>query len=133
MKRTFLNTVGKWAGLILLMAMTCSMALSAFAENEALDYTLYNKSGKTIAIVYMRETGTKEWSDDWLIGYVLEDNQESKMNFNADRDAQYWDIKIIFEDETTFWSEGFDMYNVVSMTVKTRKDGKSYISYANAN
>ena len=78
---------------------------------EHLNFTLYNKSGKTIANVYVSRTDTDVWGEDVLGQSVLQSGESRRINFPGQNPESpcSWDIKVIYDDGTSAEMRSHDL------------------------
>lgn len=104
-----------------LLVITASAAL--FAGKQ--DFVLANKTGLTIAEVYVSASDTDNWEEDVLGQDVLEDEQSVKIRFATGATQCTFDLKIVDEDgDDLFWTD-IDLCKASRVTLKPK--GKAEI------
>jgi hypothetical protein len=93
-------------------------AIPALAGKQ--DFVLVNKTGLTIAEVYVSSSKTNDWQEDVLGQGVLEDDTYVTIRFTgADRQCKF-DIKIVDEDgDELFWTN-IDLCKAERVTLKPK-------------
>ena len=85
-----------------------------------LDFTLVNKTGYTIAHIYVAPTTQREWGDDIMGKDMLADGEEVDILFSTEEVAKKWDIYVTWDgyesDEDVFWI-GFDLSKISKITL----------------
>jgi hypothetical protein len=80
-----------------------AQVIPAHADNDALDFTLANKTGYGIKEIYIAPSASTDWGDS-IISKPLENGDELAITFSAKAKAEHWDIRIVWVDE------GADVY-----------------------
>lgn len=74
----------------------------AYAADQ--DFTLKNRTGYTIASVYVSAAKTTDWEDDVMGKDVLEDGESVDISFPKRASACKYDLKVIYDDkEEAVW------------------------------
>ena len=81
-----------------LMFGIMSQAVPAHADNDALDFTLVNKTGYGIKEIYIAPSAQTDWGDT-IISKPMENGDELAITFDPKEKAEHWDIRIVWVDE----------------------------------
>jgi hypothetical protein len=112
-----LKYVAAGAGALLLAAAP------ALAADQ--DFTLKNRTGYTIASVYVSAAKTTDWEDDVMGRDVLEDGESVDISFPSRASACIYDLKVVYDDkEEAVWG-GLNLCKVSEVEIhynpKTRE------------
>ena len=77
---------------------------------------MVNNSGKVIWRVYC--SSTDSWEEDILGNSTLENGSSVKITFPPSQDARYWDLKVVFRDDSSWYWTGLDLFNISRITVE---------------
>ncbi len=83
----------KHLGLIAALSVMLLTSKAAFAGDQ--DFTLVNKTGVTLAKVFVSPHDAKEWGDDIMGEDVLADDGSVEVKFHRDETAEDWDLKVV--------------------------------------
>lgn len=123
--RVFLVT-----GAVLLMGATSVMSAPQKAvqpsgnliqrvDNAALDFTLTNATGHSIAGLYLSPTGVDTWGPNILPGEFA-DGQSGQVSFAPEAEAANWDMRADWADDSeeayVYWI-GLDLTSINSLTL----------------
>src|ERR1700677_3403308 len=75
-----------------------AQVVPAHADNDALDFTLANKTGYGIKEIYIAPSASTDWGDN-IISKPLENGDALAITFDAKAKAEHWDIRIVWVDE----------------------------------
>jgi hypothetical protein len=114
-------------------ASTQPFPLSQPTLSYDLNFTLVNKTGYTIAHIFVAPTTEREWGDDIMGKDMLANGDEVDIIFSTDEVATKWDIYVTWDgyesDEDVFWI-GFDLSKISIITLyydaKTNKTWAEY-------
>ncbi|MBR1885730.1 MAG: hypothetical protein IJ812_04930, partial [Schwartzia sp.] len=99
----------RFAGLfVAAFILTLAVAAVAFAGRRgSQDFVLENGTGRIITEIYLSPTSTKEWiyQDELGKNQVLYPGQELFLDFDPKDNVQYWDIMVVYDDNTyDYWN-----------------------------
>lgn len=101
--------------------ITVTTALFLLANPAAADprnFTLTNNTGKTIDELYVSPSNEEEWEEDVLGVETLEDEDEAEIDFSQDdRDECEYDLKIVFDDDSSAVWEDVDLCEIEDVSV----------------
>jgi hypothetical protein len=114
-------------------ASTQPFPLTQKTASYDLNFTLVNKTGYTIAHIFVAPTTEREWGDDIMGKDMLANGEEVDIIFSTDEVAAKWDIYVTWDgyesDEDVFWI-GFDLSKISIITLyydaKTNKTWAEY-------
>jgi hypothetical protein len=101
------SVVGLTALLLIVLAYSTSGNYASTAlpavnapQNEALDFTIVNKTGYKIKALYIGASGTGDWAkeDEVLKGRSFDNGQALDIVFNPRAKAEKWDIMVTWAD-----------------------------------
>jgi len=102
-----------------LFAMTLSMA--AYAAQQ--DFTLVNESGVDIHQLYVSPSSMAAWGDDILGDQVLTDGNFAAITFDAEADAELWDLKAVDgEGGEVTWTQ-LNLMEISKLTITIDEEG----------
>lgn len=114
------------AVLVLASLVTSGTALAEGKQN----FTLKNRTGYTIAEVYVSPAKSDDWEEDVMGGDVLANGQNVNIQFSRDAKSCVWDLKVIYDDEEEAEWTGFDLCKVSTISVfYDRKKGETWAEY----
>jgi hypothetical protein len=92
--------------LLALVIGIIAQVVPAHADNEALDFTLVNKTGYGIKGVYIAPSASTDWGDN-IISKALENGDGLAITFSAKAKAEHWDIRIAWvdPDDDVIWKK----------------------------
>lgn len=94
---------------------------SSNASNEALDFTLVNKTGYDIKKLYIGPTSNSEWTEDMEIvnGRKFSNGDTMEVKFNPKANAANWDIRVEWADGSPAeeWMK-LDLTQIEKVTLK---------------
>lgn len=115
--------------LIGLYAATLLAAPSALAEGKQ-NFTLKNKTGYTIAEVYVSPSKASSWEEDVLGRDELADGQSVDITFSRSEKSCNWDLKVVYDDEDTAEWQGFNLCEVSTIRIfYDRKKDQTWAEY----
>ena len=81
------------------------------------DFTLKNKTGYTIASVYVSAANQKDWEDDVMGKDVLDDGEHVDISFPKRASACKYDLKVVYDDkEEAIWGN-LDLCKISSVEI----------------
>lgn len=81
---------------------TSSIAAPAHASDEVL--TIVNRTGYTIAEIYVAPTASDDWEEDVLTDDVLVDGARTNIDMSHSEDTCRWDVRVVYDDgEDSYW------------------------------
>lgn len=92
-------------------------ALPGLALAGDQDFTLVNRTGYTISEVYVAPSKSSDWEEDVLGQDILEDRSSVDINFSRSEDTCRWDLKVVYDDESTAEWAAFDLCTVSKVTI----------------
>lgn len=114
---------------ILITLTLLTLAASAFAQ--VFDFKLVNKTGFTIAEVYVSPADDDEWGEDVLGEDVLENKKSVEIEFDSDYEAALlafnvdkYDLRCELEDGS--YEEWYDLKLEDIMTIEISIDKNGY-------
>jgi len=114
------------AVLVLTALATGGTALAQGKQN----FKLKNRTGYTIAEVYVSPTKSEDWEEDVMGTDVLENGQSVDIEFSRAAKSCVWDLKVIYDDEEEAEWTGFDLCKVSTISVfYDRKKGETWAEY----
>jgi len=94
------------------------------------NFKLKNRTGYTIAEVYVSPTKSEDWEEDVMGTDVLENGQSVDIEFSRAAKSCVWDLKVIYDDEEEAEWTGFDLCKVSTISVfYDRKKGETWAEY----
>ncbi|TMM49799.1 hypothetical protein [Qipengyuania marisflavi] len=90
------------ASAFMLAAFTVVSAPAA-ASDEVL--TVVNRTGYTIAEMYISPSAANDWEEDVLYSDVLDAGDAWRIDFSNSADTCWWDVKVVYQldGEEVFW------------------------------
>jgi len=115
------------AGLIL--AAGTLTAAPALAEGKQ-NFTLVNKTGYTIAEVYVSPTKAADWEEDVLGRDVLPTSTRVEIRFDRSEKSCLWDLMVVYDDgESAEW-DAFDLCTISVIAISyDRGSGDTWAEY----
>lgn len=102
-----------------LFALSLSMATYAAQQ----DFTLVNESGVDIHQLYVSPSSQAAWGDDILGEEVLVDGNYADITFDAESDAELWDLKAVDgEGGEVVWSQ-LNLMVISKLTITIDEEG----------
>jgi hypothetical protein len=97
-RQAFCRFVAVATGLLLLVGWDARPACA-----EHLDFTLYNKSYKSIYAIYVKPANSAVWGRDVLGRDVLFRGESTRVNFpgQSPNSPCLWEVKIVYSDGTS--------------------------------
>lgn len=90
------------------------------------DFTLKNKTGYTIASVYVSAAKTTDWEDDVMGKDVLEDGESVDISFPKRASACKYDLKVIYDDKDEAEWGNLDLCTISTVELHyNRKTGET--------
>ena len=99
----------------------------AFAAGKQ-DFTLHNKTGKVVSYLYISPHEETSWDEDILGTDVLGDEEETKIEFDRDEEPDSWDMKVVFDDETSSVWSSLNLTNITDVSIYY-KDGVPFATW----
>ena len=110
--------------LVAAVAMLSPTAASAAARQN---FELVNNTGYTIQNVYVSPTRINDWQEDVLGQDTLEDEQSVAIRFHRSETSCLWDLKVVYEDDTSAYWTKFDLCTISEITISYDADtGKTW-------
>ena len=98
-------------------AVLVGLSAPAFAGQQ--DFTLHNKTGKTITHVYVSEADNEEWEDDVLGVDALANGEETEISFEGyEDDICKFDVKITIEGGKSWVVSDIDLCSLNDVVFK---------------
>ena len=88
------------------------------AQNRALDFKLINKTGVTIASIYIAPHESDDWGDDVLTEDVLRNGESIDLEFHPKAKAAEWDLRIEDKEGHSVEWESLDLTEINELTIK---------------
>ncbi len=110
------------------LAMFATVRVVLAAVN--LDFTLHNKTEKTIHHMYVSGHDDDQWGEDVLGKDVLEEGESTEIKFSEGTAAAAYDMKIEFDDKSTGVWKNLDLSQITDITLYY-KDGVPYAKKEN--
>jgi hypothetical protein len=107
----------KTAAYLLLFAFLQCTAMS-FADEISL--TVLNKTGAGIKEVYVCEPGTDKWGENLLPAEGLPDGTSAEVKLTSVNNAEYWDLMILINEDTTRRWDQLKLKGKTSLTLFVR-------------
>lgn len=101
-----------FAALALLFSVVSS---PAFASDEELRVT--NRTGYTISEIYISPAKSDNWEEDVMGEDTLEPNKFVDIDFSKSEDTCKWDLKAVYDDETTAVWRNVNLCEVSAITL----------------
>lgn len=98
-------------------ALCIGAALPGLALAGDQDFTLVNRTGYTISEVYVAPSKSSDWEEDVLGQDTLEDKTTVDIQFSRGEDTCRWDLKVVYDDETTAEWAALDLCTVSKVTI----------------
>ena len=100
------------------------------ASAQVFDFTLVNKTGKTIDEICVAPADSDEWGDDVLDVEVLADGKSVHITFNEEYeesllalDIDKYDLKVVDEDGKDYvWSD-LKLETIANIEISLKSDG----------
>ena len=112
----------RFAGLfIAAFVLTLAIASIAFAGTRgSQDFVLENGTGRIITEIYLSPTSTREWiyQDELGKNQVLYPGQELFLGFDPRDNVQYWDIMVVYDDNTADYLNTLDLFRIFRITIR---------------
>lgn len=101
-------------GLILMISLLISSTVFAGAQ----DFELVNGTNDVISYVYVSPSNAADWQEDVLNTGVLGIGDSVNITFPNGEKAKYWDVKVVFDNGSERYWEGFDLKSISSIKIK---------------
>jgi hypothetical protein len=115
---------------IQIAAVAAAVMLTAspvLAEGQQ-DFTLTNKTGKSITHVYVSESDNEKWEDDVLGTDVLENGDETNISFTGyGDDVCKFDVKVVVEGGKSWIVSDIDLCEINNVTFKLQGNKMVYV------
>lgn len=94
------------------------------------DFKLINKTGYTIAELYVSPSKVNNWQDDVLGKDVLPNDSATEVQFSREEDTCQWDLKVVYQDgEGAEW-DAFNLCEVAEIELYyDRKKDETWAEY----
>lgn len=89
----------------------------AWAEAKQ-DFTLVNATGYTIDKVFVAPSKSNNWEEDVLGRDQLGNKQYVNIHFSRADKTCNWDLKVVYDDNTSAEWSNFDLCTVSKITIK---------------
>lgn len=99
------------ASLLTSVLLSNLVAMSAQAEGQQ-DFKLVNKTGYTIAELYVSPSKINNWQDDVLGKDVLPNGSATVVQFSREEDTCHWDLKVVYQDGAGAEWDAFNLCEV---------------------
>ena len=95
-----MNTFGaiRKSAMVVAAAAMLLWAIPAFAADQ--DFTLHNKTGRTMKALFVSPSDKDSWGPDILGEDTLADGADVSIKFDRNEDECKWDVRGEFEDGT---------------------------------
>ena len=91
------------------------------------NFTLVNNTGYTIKEVYVSPVSTNDWEEDVLGEDTLDDGQQILIRFQHHAGGCYWDLKVVYDDDTDAHWENFNLCTISQISISyNRRSGKTW-------
>ncbi|HXC55477.1 MAG TPA: hypothetical protein VNU97_09290 [Rhizomicrobium sp.] len=91
------------------------------------NFNLENKTGYTIKEVYVSPTKVNDWQEDVLGQDTLDDDQSVEIRFPHHAGGCYWDLKVVYDDNTSAYWTNFNLCTISEITISYNADtGKTW-------
>lgn len=102
---------------------------TAWAEGKQ-NFTLKNRTGYTVAEVYVSPAKSDDWEEDVMGGDVLDNGQDVHIQFSRAAKSCMWDLKVVYDDEVEAEWAGFDLCKVSTISIfYDRKKDETWAEY----
>jgi hypothetical protein len=101
------------AGSALLFAVS---GTSALAKGEEV-LTIENRTGYTIAEVYLAPATSDNWEEDLLGKDTLETNTSFDVDMSSSADTCKWDLRAVYDDKSAAKWRNIDLCKISSITL----------------
>jgi hypothetical protein len=103
-------------------SVVCAALFAVFALTTVYagdqDFELVNRTGLTIAELYVSPAKDSEWGEDVLGRDVLKQGETVEIKFSRSEDTCNWDIKIVDEDDDEVVWENFNLCRISKITLQ---------------
>lgn len=113
-----------WQSLIGVALM--SLAGLTWADNDELDFTLVNQTGRDIHYLYVAPNQSDDWGDDLLGENILINRDQIDIRFSPKSTAAFWDLQVEYEDGSSSNWEGLDLGKINVLTIRIEKGKASF-------
>ena len=101
-----------------LIAATFALLTPTMAAAEARqNFELLNNTGYTIQEVYVSPTTANDWQEDVLGQDELANDQSVNIRFHRSETACMWDLKVVYEDNTSAEWTNINLCTVSTITI----------------
>lgn len=101
--------------LITASALLLAVASPALAADETL--SVNNRTGYTISQIFISPTQTNGWEEDVMGEDTLEPNTSVDIDFSRSEDTCKWDLKAVYDDETSAVWRNIDLCKISTITL----------------
>lgn len=117
------------AGLSATVLLSCLVTTIAQAEGQQ-DFKLVNKTGYTIAELYVSPSKINNWQDDVLGKDVLPNGGATDVTFSREEDTCHWDLKVVYQDGAGAEWDAFNLCEVSEIELYyDRKKDETWAEY----
>lgn len=99
-------------------SLSIMMTASLAAAEAKQDFTLVNATGYTIEKVYVAPSKSDSWEDDVLGRDTLANKESVHIKFQRADKTCKWDLKVVYDDNTSAEWSNFDLCSVSKITIK---------------
>lgn len=107
------------------ISATAAVALFAGAQ----DFTLVNKTGFTIASLYISPADADNWGEDILGRDTLPTDNSVNIHFNRQEKAALWDLRVEDADGDSYTWENFNLLKISAITIFYSKEKGATAEY----
>ena len=106
----------------ILAAMAAVLTLCSVVLAGDQDFTLVNETGVEIHEIFISAASVDNWEED-LLGEdeVLADGYELEISFDADEEAELWDIKVTDDEGSAVVWQRLKLTEISRVTLKMKK------------
>ena len=108
--------------IFLALLLVLSIAGSALAGLQ--NFTLYNYSGKTIKCILLNPSWKSSYDLDDIFtrDQPLWNGDSAVININTYPDEQFWDMKVLYTNDTVAEWRGLDLFNIYNIAIDRREN-----------
>lgn len=106
--------------------VVAGIAGAALAQGKQ-DFRLSNRTGYTIAEVYVAPSKSDDWEEDVMGRDTLDDGGYVDISFPRKEKTCSYDLKVVYDDEETAEWQGLDLCSVSKISLRyNRKTGETW-------
>ncbi|MFM2042468.1 MAG: hypothetical protein RLY86_1044 [Pseudomonadota bacterium] len=111
-----------------ILAVGLSVTTPALAGDQ--DFELINRTGYTIAEVYVSPSKASTWEEDIMGRDMLPHGNSVHIQFSRKEDVCIWDLMVVYDDgESAEWSQ-FDLCTISRIAISyERKTGNTWAEW----